>query len=88
MSTWGTRGRAQQKRWAAGLTGKKGRKRIFYGTIVHQGHRIVKRNASGQLYDTGKRAKAVPFASQAVDALGNQQADAASEAIIKHILGD
>jgi hypothetical protein len=64
------------------------RQRVFYGPIVQQGHRIVKRNALGQLYDTGQRAKAVPFATQAVDALGETQSEALAEALLTHILGD
>jgi hypothetical protein len=84
--TWGTRGRFQQRNWAAGLRGA-GRRRIFYGPIVHQGHRVVRRNAQGDLYDTGAVTTPVPFAQQAVDALGDQQAEACALAICDHILG-
>jgi hypothetical protein len=83
-ATWGKKGRKQQQGWYAGLAGK-GRRRVFYGNIVHQGHRVVKRNAKGQLYDTGKRAEAIPFAAQASAELGEQQAQACAEAIMKHI---
>ena len=86
---WST-GRRQQRGWAAKLAGEtgRGRRAVFYGAIVHQGHRIVKRNAAGQLYDTGKpRAAPVPFASSAMSSVGETQADAAAEAILTHICG-
>ena len=83
--TWG-KGRRQQQGWASRLQGK-GRRKVFYGPIVHQGHRIVKRNAQGELYDTGKRTQPVPFAQQAVDAMGEQQAEWIAEQILDRILG-
>ena len=77
-ATWG-RGRKQQQRWVAALNGR-GRRRVFYGDIVHQGHRIVRRGkVVGQV-------AAIPFAQQAVEALGDQQAEAAAEAILKHVV--
>lgn len=88
QATWGAQGRAQQKGWASRLKPKRGRRRVFYGPIVHQGHRIVKRNAAGELYDTGDKTAPVPFASQATDALAEQKSEALSEALLRHILGD
>ena len=87
QSTWGN-GRAQQRGWASKLKSKRGRRRVFYGPIVHQGHRIVKRNSAGQLYDTGKMTKPVPFAQQAMDHMGDAQAEMAANEIIDHILGN
>ena len=84
-STWGKHGRAQQRRWAAGLAAR-GRAKVFYGEILHRGHNVVKRNKEGQLYVAGKAAP-VPFAQQAVDALGDVQAEAAAEAIMSFIWG-
>ena len=85
QSTWG-RGRAQQRRWAANMTGK-GRRRVFYGPMVHQGHRVVKRNALGVLYDTGKVTQPVPFASDAMATTGEQAAEQAATEILDHIMG-
>lgn len=86
QATWGS-GRKQQRGWAAGLSGK-GRRQVFYGPIVHQGHRIVKRGKDGQLHDTGKRTTPVPFAHQAAESLGESQAEAIAEAILTHIVGE
>lgn len=86
LATAWSRGRRQQRRWAAGLSGK-GRRKVFYGGIVHQGHAIVKRNAQGQLRIVG-RAEPVPFAQQAVDALGEAAAEATAEAVLEHIVGE
>jgi hypothetical protein len=86
---WG-RGRRQQQGWAmnAKYQGNKGgRKAIFYAPFVEAGHRVVKRNAMGQLADTGGRAQPVHFAKGAMDALGDQQADALRDAVWNHILG-
>ena len=81
---WG-KGRRQQQGWASRLSGK-GRRRIFYGPIVHQGHRIVFRGADGQLHDTGRRTAPVPFASQAMEGLGEAQAEVAADLILDHIV--
>jgi hypothetical protein len=85
-------GRKQQRGWAAKLadSNAKGRVRVFYGNIVHQGHRIVKRRPmghpqEGQLYDTGKRARPVPFAAEPMAAMGEAQSEAAAEAVMRHI---
>ncbi len=80
-----SKGRRQQQGWASRLSGK-GRRRIFYGPIVHQGHRIVVRGPDGQLRDTGRMTAPVPFASQAVDSLGEQQAQVAADMILDHIV--
>jgi hypothetical protein len=85
QATWG-KGRRQQQGWASRLSAKGGRRRIFYGPIVHQGHRIVVRGSDGKLRDTGKRIAPVPFASQAVEAMGESQAEAAAGMILDHIL--
>lgn len=82
-----SRGRAQQRRWAAGIEPGRGRVSVFYGPFVEKGHRIVRRNASGQLYDTRKRTRPVHFAKGAVEALGDQQAELAAQAVINHIVG-
>ena len=62
-ATWGKRGRKQQQAWFANLSGR-GRRAVFYGPIVHQGHRVIKRNAAGELYQAGV-AEPIPFAQQA-----------------------
>jgi len=84
--TWG-RGRAQQRGWKL-KPRRTARQKIFYATMVHQGHRIVRRNAAGELYDTGKRAKAVPFAAEAMAELGEQQGEAAAEELLNYIWGE
>lgn len=85
QSRWGA-GRKQQRKWAANLSGS-GRRVVFYGPIVHQGHRIVKRNKAGELVDTGKRVAPIPFAEQAVDTMGEQESDAAASEILDYIFG-
>jgi hypothetical protein len=89
QETWGKHGRGQQRKWAAGLKLKGGRRRVFYGPIVHQGHRIIVRGPGGTLVQskTHPMTDPVPFAQQAVDAMGDEQADALAEAILDHILG-
>jgi hypothetical protein len=81
--TWG-RGRRQQQGWAAALEGR-GRRRVFYALPLHQGHRVVVRNAAGELVDTGRFVDPIPFAQQAVDSLGESVAESMAEAILKHI---
>ncbi len=86
-ATWrGATARRQQTKWA--LPKKRRRGRVFYAPIVHQGHRIVKRNAAGELYDTGKTTRAVPFAEEAMDALGESEGSAATEEIMDQVLGE
>ena len=72
METWrGANGRKQQRGWQ--LKEKmSARQRVFYGPIVHQGHGA---------------AKAYPFAQQAVDALGETNAEAAAQELLNHIVG-
>ena len=84
--TWGS-GRSQQRVWASNLSSRKGRRRVFYGPIIHQGHRIVLRNRKGQLYDTGKRTTPVPFAEHAMAASGEKQSELAAGEMMDHILG-
>ena len=79
-ATWGARGRAQQRKWAGGLK-KRGRTKVFYGPIVHQGHRVVRNGR-----DVGY-VEPIPYAKQAVDSLGDQQAEAAATAILAKITG-
>ena len=88
ITKWG-QGRPQQQRWARKLSQSpsKGKRAVFYGPIVHQGHRIVKRRADGTLYDTGKRTKPVPFAAAAAEAMGQRQADKMADALLTHITG-
>lgn len=81
-------GRKQQRKWAAGLADASGRRVVFYGPIVHQGHRIVKRGKDGQLYDTGKTVAPIPFAQQAVDSMGDEQAEAAGQDILDYVFGE
>lgn len=84
-STWrGPGARRQQRGWAIK---ERGRTRVFYGPIVHQGHRIVKRNAAGELFDTGKVTQPVPFAQQAVDSMGDEQAEATAVKVLEQIMG-
>ena len=78
-------GRKQQRGWAAKLK-PKGLRSVFYGAIVHQGHRIVKRNAAGELYATGGVVDPIPFARQAVESKGDQQMEAAAEAVLDKIV--
>jgi hypothetical protein len=86
-STWrGANARTQQKGWALPKKGR--RARVFYAPIVHQGHRIVKRNEDGELYDTGKRTVAVPFAAQAMDSLGESRGEMAAAEIMSRTLGE
>jgi hypothetical protein len=85
-STWrGLSARKQQRGWALPKKGR--RARVFYGPIVHQGHRVVKRNQSGELYDTGKRVAALPFAQQAMDAMGDSNGELAATEIMNLIVG-
>ena len=86
MATWRSDGaRKQQQGWRL-KTKLSARNRVFYGPMVHQGHRIVKRNAAGQLYDTGKRTEPVPFASEAMEELGEAQSEVAADMILEHIV--
>ena len=85
-TAWG-RGRGQQRRWSAGLVGKKGRRGIFYASMADRGHRVVKRKANGELYDTGKRTQGIGYVSGAMEQTGDVQADAAANAILNHITG-
>lgn len=87
QSTWGDRGRKQQKGWLPRLIGSKGRHRVFYGNIVASGHPIVKRNKAGQLFDTGKTVAPIPFAQQAIDSKGDEEAEAAANEILEYIFG-
>ena len=84
-----SRGRRQQQVWAVTEAGRdwRGRKTVFYGVFVHQGHRFVKRNAAGELYDTGNVAEAVPFATESMPALEEAGAVAA-EKIQNFIVGE
>jgi hypothetical protein len=86
QATWGAKGRKQQRGWHGALKGK-GRVKVFYADYVHKGHRIVKTRANGETYLAGKAAP-VPFAQQAVDALGDAQAEKVARAVLDHILGD
>jgi hypothetical protein len=83
QATWGLRGRKQQRDWAAGITGKRGKSRVFYGIYVHQGHEIISHGRA-----TGKFTKPVPFAAQAVESLGDSESEAAASEVLKHIMGD
>lgn len=89
QSTWGSlRGRTQQKRWLARMSGK-GRRLIRYGNIVALGHKIVKRNAAGDLYEVDRRpVDPIPFAQQAVDSIGDAEAEAAANDVLGYIFGD
>ena len=83
-----SKGRFQQRRWATTIKAGRGRKSVFYASFVELGHRVVKRNAAGELFDTGKRAKPVPFASTAMADVGDSQAEALAAAILSHIAGE
>ena len=70
MKTWRVSRRKQQREWT--LKEKlSARQRVFYGPIVHQGH---------------GNASPIPFASSAMDELGEQQAEVASESILELIV--
>jgi hypothetical protein len=86
QSTWGSgRGRKQQQRWAAGIKGKKGRSRVFYGIFVHQGHDVI---SHGKAATSGKtHTDPIPFAQQAADSLGDSEVEAAATEILQHIIG-
>jgi len=47
----------------------------------------VKRNAAGELFDTGKVTQPVPFAQQAVDSMGDEQAEATAAKVLDQIMG-
>ena len=85
QSTWGSRrGRAQQQKWAGGLTGKKGRSRVFYDIFVHQGHEVI---THGRPAKSGKtHTDPIPFAAQAAESLGDAESEAAANEILKHIV--
>ena len=83
-----SKGRAQQGAWAERIAAGTWGKRVVYGPFAEGGHRWVKRNAAGQLYEVQRApAKPIHFAAGAVDALGETQAEKAAEAIMDHILG-
>jgi hypothetical protein len=84
-TTWGVSPRSQHRKWFSRLSTKR-RTRIFYGAIVHQGHRIVVRRGD-KLIDTGKKTTAVPFAELAAESKGEQQIQSASIEILERILG-
>ena len=86
QATWGKHGRKQQQKWAAGLSRKGGRARVFYATMVHQGHIVI---THGHVATTGKaHTDPIPFARMAADALGEDQSDAAANAILAYIVGE
>ena len=91
-TAWGT-GRAQQRRWSVSMGKRRGRRRsvIFYADWAEGGHRIVTKNSAGQ-----KRTKPNPqggeswsqpihFARDAMDELGDIQAEKAAKMILDHI---
>ena len=83
------KGRRQQKQFAAAaIASGKRSYNVFYSGWVESGHRIVKRNKAGVLYDTGHTTKAVHFAQKAVDALGAAAAQKAADDAAKMIVGD
>lgn len=85
QATWG-KSTPQKRGYVARIKKKTGRRSVFYADFVEKGHRIVKVK-HGTAYVAGQ-AKPVPFASQAVDAMGDEQANAAAEAVLDYILGD
>ena len=86
QATWG-RSTAQKRGFMASMKSRKGRRKVFYADFVEKGHRIVKTRADGATYLAGK-AEPVPFAQQAVDALGDAQAEKAATEVLNFILGD
>ena len=85
-STWG-RGRSQQQTWFSRVKPRGGRRRIFYADFVHQGHDIVRRDASGESHVVG-HADPIPFALDALLSLGDQQIERAASEILDMILGE
>jgi len=86
QTKWG-KGRKQQQGWAAGLKGK-GRRRIFYGNIVHHGHIMMVR-APGGGYEVSKThpwVEGIPFATDAMAAEGDAQSEVAAQMILDHIV--
>ena len=88
IAAW-SRGRKQHRGWAMHLAslGKGGRKAVFYGPFVEAGHRIVNRDADGNLAAPGGRTAAVHFAAGAMEAIGDKQAEAAADAVLTAIFG-
>lgn len=84
-STWG-KSTAQKRGFVTNIKKKTGRRKVFYSDFVEKGHRLVKVNAAGQGRTVGMVAP-IPFAQQAVDSLGDQQAEAAAKAVLDYIVG-
>lgn len=85
-AAWDT-GRSQQKKWSAKLkTLKPRRKRrmVFYADFVEKGHRMKRKNVDGELRVVGY-AKPVRFAAGAFAEVGESEADAAAEDVLKII---
>jgi hypothetical protein len=83
QKTWG-HGNAAKRAWAS-ETAKRGRRKVFYADWVEKGHRIIKVNKAGKRSEAG-HADPVFFAQQAAEALGDQEAEAAANEIMEHIL--
>lgn len=84
-ATWG-QSTKQKRRFHANLAakGKRGRTAIFYADFLHEGHRLVKKkNGVGRVI---KNVDPVPFAAEAMEAVGDQQADTAANAILNHVI--
>ena len=87
IARWLT-GRAQLRAQAARVAGGTWGRRINYAPYAEAGHRWVRRNAKGQLYQVNRPpAKPIHFAAGAVDAKGDEQAEKAADAIMDHVLG-
>lgn len=84
-STWG-KSTKQKKGFTSNIRKKKGRRKVFYADFLEKGHRLVRKNSSGVARVVGK-VPAYPFAQQAVDSIGDQQAEAAANEVLDHILG-
>jgi hypothetical protein len=84
-ATWG-KSTKQKRGFAEGLKGKRGRTKVFYADFVHQGHRLVRvKNGVARQVDY---VKGIPFARDAMEELGDAQADVAEKAVFDHILGE
>lgn len=84
--TWGSKTRStnQKRQFYRDIkaSGKKGRTKIFYADYVHQGHKLVKKGRVVGNVDP------IPFSAQAVEQVGDQQADIAANRILDKILED
>ena len=85
--TWGRSGRRQQREYLAGSR-THGRTAIWYAPMLHQGHPLMVRGPGGQYVQSKNHPMVdpVPFAAQAVEALGDAQQQACADAVLNKIV--